>query len=136
MGSAGLSASLDLAQSGQKKDHQTIPTPQTKGLWSKTSSGEYLYHTTWNNVELAGVNGSEARKPLAFSKALNSLAPKNQKTEDNLTFTWKGTEKVPPQFYYAFLPPGDWAETIMSGFPSITAFPVSFSGASAPTTYH
>lgn len=31
-GSAGLSASLDLTQSGQKKENQTIPTPQTKNF--------------------------------------------------------------------------------------------------------
>lgn len=75
---------LGIHTQGPKKENQTTPTPQTKGFCFKTNSGEYFFHTTRRkDVELTVMNGSEARKPLAFSKALNRLAPKIPKTKGN-----------------------------------------------------
>lgn len=80
-GSAALSASLDSTYGSQRRK---IKQPLSPKQNSKTNCGEYLFHTTRRkDVELTAVSGSEARKPLACSKALNMLTPKVRKTKGN-----------------------------------------------------
>lgn len=69
---------------GAKEGKSNHAHPSNKKFLIQNQFRDYLFHTTHRkNVELTVINSSEARKPLAFSKALSRLTPKIQKTKDN-----------------------------------------------------
>lgn len=75
---------LWIQHTGGKEGKSNNPHPSDKTFLIQNQFWGILFHTTRReDVKLTAVKGSEARKPLAFSKALNRLVPEIQKTKGN-----------------------------------------------------
>lgn len=128
-GNTGLSLSLDLTHWGQRRKIKQPPQ-----IWNQIQWDTFF---TWQ--EGCGTHcpdGLGARNPLVFNKASTRLIPKPRRlkaTPHNYLERNKKTRL--PQFYNEPLIPKDRTETLII-FLSTIAFPVSFPGTSAPTTYN
>lgn len=127
-GNSDLSPSSDSTH-GPEKENQATPTIL------KPNSVEYFFHV----AERCGTHCPDclgARKPLAFNKASTRLIPKPRRLKATPCIYLERNKKPRlPQMYNEPLIPKDGTETLII-FLSTIAFPVSFPGTSAPTTYN